>query len=840
MAIHKYLKWFFEAIDRHKKSLWPSIVLLLAVIIHRPFETFFDTIIVNPLLSQIITCHVNDVIFALLFLISVAYLIYKWLDGFQIKYSWFIVFPALVFYLYIRFYSNHWEFTPFKFIPPLKYTDAAIYSLLLFINYYKNTGGNRHNRDEDASAFLSEDFSGEDLLNRRDFARTIAGYINNTKTENAFAVGILGKWGSGKSVFLQFIEEAVDESFITIKYNPWLNQTSNQIIDNFFLQIRKEIGRYTNRLDRDFIEYIGHLVKDYKTPAFQIINTFNTILSRPKTTKEIYERINSVLRDMSRKFVVFIDDLDRLDSDEVYEVLRLIRNTANFSNFVYIVAYDKDYVIGSLKKISEHQKELYLEKIFQYEFPLPPLDFDTLKYSLHNTLKKSIYVKYYEELESIFSSDAISLYMGVTSDTQLQKFFIKNIRDINRFANSFNVDMQSIGEEVLLHDFFFIELLKFKYPSLHQLLYAKFEDFFTTPEDNSANREILNVKSESIKAYLKNYHQNLSIPQEEIEPILSLIEMLFSRSGFIHTGPHTLSIRRINRFHIYFTNLLRDSNLSEDEFTRAINEDIDSFKLYVNKLKEEDKIWKLVRRIAKIRDPESFGDRRDFEKLITFTFYLFREVTDSYDLSVYLMNVLLDGNSNVFLEKLYPDDSEQFAAFVRELLLSAPFPYVKDNNLIKLIFEVQRQESFVLRPEELREIQIQYFRDYISKHTPEYNDYNIYRLYWNNINIGNEKVKAIFIKYLQDTYLQYLLTDIIENNHSQKDIAFNTEFVLKYKINEVILPVTFGSMHDFESFLDNQKSTAFLEEFKAFYHAWEQSGNKSIEYDFEVIPVKKE
>lgn len=60
-------------------------------------------------------------------------------------------------------------------------------------------------------------------------------------------------------------------------------------------------------------------------------------------------KIADKLKDIDSKIVVAIDDIDRLDSNELFEVLRLIRNTANLPNLIFLVTYDKDYVIKQLK-----------------------------------------------------------------------------------------------------------------------------------------------------------------------------------------------------------------------------------------------------------------------------------------------------------------------------------------------------------------------------------------------------------------------------------------------------------------------------------------------------------
>ena len=97
-------------------------------------------------------------------------------------------------------------------------------------------------------------------------------------------------------------------------------------------------------------------------------------------------KIENGLKQLDRPIVVTIDDIDRLAADEMFEVLRLIRNTAAFPNLIFIVCYDKDYVVRQIQNKGITDSELYLEKIFPLELSLPKTEevslVDTFRYSL--------------------------------------------------------------------------------------------------------------------------------------------------------------------------------------------------------------------------------------------------------------------------------------------------------------------------------------------------------------------------------------------------------------------------------------------------------------------------
>lgn len=69
---------------------------------------------------------------------------------------------------------------------------------------------------------LSDNITTEDIFNRKETAKTIANTLCNPSTNSPFNVGILGKWGQGKTTFLNYIQEGISQN---------LNKSNIHIID---------------------------------------------------------------------------------------------------------------------------------------------------------------------------------------------------------------------------------------------------------------------------------------------------------------------------------------------------------------------------------------------------------------------------------------------------------------------------------------------------------------------------------------------------------------------------------------------------------------------------------
>jgi hypothetical protein len=96
-----------------------------------------------------------------------------------------------------------------------------------------------------------------------------------------------------------------------------------------------------------------------------------------------------------RRFVVFVDDIDRCGPEQIMDTLEAIKHFLDLDQFVFVIAMDARVVrhaIGKHYKFmgeGTHQREemgrFYLEKMIQIPFTLPPVGGERLK-DLNNVL----------------------------------------------------------------------------------------------------------------------------------------------------------------------------------------------------------------------------------------------------------------------------------------------------------------------------------------------------------------------------------------------------------------------------------------------------------------------
>ncbi|MGB3775517.1 MAG: P-loop NTPase fold protein, partial [Leeuwenhoekiella sp.] len=260
---------------------------------------------------------------------------------------------------------------------------------------------------DNAQHFLNEDAiisSNEDIFNFKPYAKKIQKLIqNNSSNSNTLTIGIYGKWGEGKTSFMNLIKEQIDgkegneKGILIYNFNPWRYSTEDEMLFDFFDGLSKtmmisEDGNLKKAGKR--IVKLSSYLKALKISATVGVPGFlgGKIEVRPEkilkkmgqdfqgediTIEKLAENVNKHLLKSDYKVAVFIDDLDRLDKDEIYTMLKLIKLNAHFKNFVYLLTIDQEQ---AAKAISQRYGDeltdgyMFLEKIINIPIQLPRIE----------------------------------------------------------------------------------------------------------------------------------------------------------------------------------------------------------------------------------------------------------------------------------------------------------------------------------------------------------------------------------------------------------------------------------------------------------------------------------
>lgn len=533
-----------------------------------------------------------------------------------------------------------------------------------------------------------------------------------TGFDESFAIGVNGKWGSGKTSFLDLVkQELPKEDIILIDFKPWNSQTPNSIIKDFFNTVYSELDKQYSPLAKLFVKYSNKLVSINDGAVSKSVKDVFSVYQTPESVNSLHKEINERLKPIRERLVICIDDLDRLDKQELIEVIRLVRNTANFRNTFFLVAYDRDYVLNAIQGINSHNYQEFLEKIFQLEITLPLFNPSVLSTEFWKRLKERVLEKYHDELDGIAT--------GTSAHRKLDlEPWIYHMRDVTRLLNSITLNLDSLLGNVDLRDFIRIEILRLKYPPVYELIKREKNQFLTHQQRSYGSEfvyELIYEKNHGgnpdktvLSEYLKR-KTDLSVNESNVHHVMKLVSGIFKTRYYL--SPR-LSITRPSKFDRYFMYQLPPGSLSEIEFGDARD---GTQKDFNTKILEWVNMGLAGELRLMFKQVDRFDNRADFEKIIQAIFFFGNLPDETYSRFVGfkfgydikdLVSKLYNGDGRL-ARKYYGDDDDELLEFLREIFKAAKRPYTFEASFIE---EVRNElsQGFPLSDSELKEIVLKY------------------------------------------------------------------------------------------------------------------------------------
>lgn len=417
------------------------------------------------------------------------------------------------------------------------------------------------------------------------FASRVAQGIMNYSQDETFILSLEGEWGSGKTTLINFIKNEINNSdkkdkYKIIHFNPWLLTDINQVIKLFFDELMKIILSITtdakkDEFKKDVKKFIAAIAPDIVSIGVSDVakvkyNIAKRLEDNNKDNLEkIKEKINSYLKDLDKKIIIIIDDIDRLTDKETEFIFRLTKGIADFDNLIYILLYDKNVVSKSLQEFKSENGQKYLEKIVQYSLSVPKPHKVTIKNLLSKELDKILKKLEDENVKYVYQVERWNEVYQVVSD------YIKTVRDINQIVNIISFEYPIIAEEVNFTDFFIISLIRLKNHSLYEYIQNHPDDFFINTTRGYSKKQEPNRIKENFDNNLKDFH--------DFRNLLEISFPLFSKYNYRNSGSHkTKYIDNIYYFENYFSFSTSDDKISMKEYNKIkeefISDDFETFK----------------------------------------------------------------------------------------------------------------------------------------------------------------------------------------------------------------------------------------------------------------------
>lgn len=621
---------------------------------------------------------------------------------------------GLIFYAFQRT-NTYWTFVQLAIFPQFAYWDMAAFSLILLfpLSYLLQAKSADINVAESSQGFIEDNavtrFQ-DDHFRRKIAGGEIASLIRLTKNSKSFAIGILGEYGSGKTSFLNLINlELGEPNVLKISFDPWSAGNAETIRREFFDLLARKVSEVDLKVSSLIYSY-GRKLASFDARSLSWLNWLGFVRNRGSVqSSEEYQQINKMLRATGRKIVITIDDLDRLYPAEIMEVLKLIRNTADFSNVFYLVGYDKGYIQGAIKTLSEAGGLDYLDKIFQLEIPLPKREEDDLLNILQERLREMVSVEHFAVFVNImipngFRSRYEKAYSGI----------LRQGRDVVRFINGFKIIYKLIGEEVDFECLVLLELIKFRFPTIYELIYTQHDLFLYEQPLRSSHQQYYSpvmVKSESggkrpdeISLFKMHIEKFNWLSAEDVSLLDGLFMALFKNSRYHHPEARN-SISYPLYFEIYFRYRLSQRDLSDKDFKAAIaSGNMPEYMSYC----ANHGLHKALS--IRLMQEEINKDRRHFEQVIRWIFSFGRTFVEKEGMFRVDYEGIVDkvyNYHNHTTDKVYKKDIGAYKDFINHLFNVSMAPFLFEN---ELIYHLKKKgEGFALSLDELTRHQYSYF-----------------------------------------------------------------------------------------------------------------------------------
>ncbi|GLU43286.1 hypothetical protein Musp01_09100 [Muricauda sp. NBRC 101325] len=605
-------------------------------------------------------------------------------------------------------------------------------------------------------------------------------------------MGINGVWGYGKSSFLNKFKseyQKQNSKSIVFWYRVWKNKGVHAVIENFFEELNLALKPYTGELSSEFQGYVDTILKLPPSEISQIASIGKNALLGKETLETHYNSINTIIKRVDRQIIILFDDLDRLESDEILGSLKLMRTLSDFNNIIFIVGYDRKYVVETISK----PKENYLDKIFNVEINFLPFDKNLIMQSLFIEIEKAFPQKLdnedlsfnssfralFEKSEMEFPFELnISGILGKTpcTDYNLSYLdFLYTFRDVKRFVNEFkfNVSFLESQLDIIHSEYILLKLLSYKFRHVQELILNKIENILTKARVDYENHEVkignafrhdILIYDDSSKKKVLELLTSAGF-EKDFEIINAVLCELFFEKNVDFYKVNQNSIAKLYYIDLYVRNNIAAGNINISQMQKAF---------------DQNQFHKLVHEIGVDPKIDQFIIQNELK------YFAFKVVPKNKDEFVDLITAL-----NIFMTFGIHNDDERVLQILKEGLDA----FYMENRaaFIKVITEILSVCSIGYIDHLLSDININQKRIAVKEKYPT----GILN-YKNNF-FTNEEIKQILLSKLKSLIdRNFTVSDVIEGYHLLTEkIVGDKQIIRPYEFNEILKKEVEDNLEDY-------------------------------------------
>jgi hypothetical protein len=410
----------------------------------------------------------------------------------------------------------------------------------------------------------------EDKLDRQPFARRVAERIVSAGNGPSTVFGLAGKWGSGKSSTVNLIRNVIEQEYgeetreggawSVISFTPWSCADLAALTDEFYFAIATAMPQTTdgdharNLLAKatPFAAAVGKaaistLVDKYvgedawkniaKAGADSLADQAAKLASEQPSFMQRFTETAAAIEKAGRNVLVVIDDIDRLHQDELLGVMKAVRLLGRFNRVHYLLSYDESTVLDVLTGTdiagdNRSRAKLYLEKIIQFPFVLPPIQVPYLENKLRAELS-AVAERYSLPIKNSVKTWDAAVDRIITATPDLGRL---TLRSVYRWCNQLDILLTLVGpQELDFADAALITYLRLWHNEVYLKLAEWQNDLLT---EATGRRDNLNRDqwTDKVGAVLKKADDSTDVASvvdliADVFPLV-LLRGTFGRAGF--------------------------------------------------------------------------------------------------------------------------------------------------------------------------------------------------------------------------------------------------------------------------------------------------------------------
>lgn len=463
-----------------------------------------------------------------------------------------------------------------------------------------------------------------------DYAEALAEIILSSRAE--FAVGILGRWGSGKTTLMQAVKRklAPDERVVPVWFPAWRYEKDPNLILPLLDVLRealeeRDAGRKGWAYDtaatvsKAGLAFLEGLKLSAGLPGglgaeLELGKSIEAIKGGRRGPQPLsfyhagYRMLCSAIKGLSadgRRVVIFIDDLDRCLPVNALDVLESMKLFFDVEGCVFVVGLDREIaeeavtakyrsLIGTGSRQPIVTGPDYVKKIFQVPFSLPPITAGQLRMYLDAIERESAF----GPKQRADFVDNVRPHFG-----RLQGTDSVNPREIKRLINLYTVQLKMLSRRLggSLNPNVVLALLCMNFRESWRPFYDKLAA--DPPYFQRALRDALGKSSQPDVVYLAG--TRLPLPPdltEYLRGIASAVLRVEDLQAYVSaaestwtTDPWVLEARsEVNQLRLA-SNALAKSALPPDEAGRAIRGHVDRLASQIGPRRESSGLLGLLR-----------------------------------------------------------------------------------------------------------------------------------------------------------------------------------------------------------------------------------------------------